>query len=49
MLGDTVVKHKWTGFSNYKKKIIRIIANDTVTDINVLFRRYRVMSVYIAG
>ena len=29
-----------------QKRIIRIIANDTVTDINVLFRRYRVMSVY---
>ena len=29
-----------------QKRIIRIIANDTVTDINVLFRRYRVISVY---
>ena len=29
-----------------QKRIIRIIANDTVTDINVLFKKYRVMSVY---
>ena len=29
-----------------QKRIIRIIANKRVTDINVLFRRYRVMSVY---
>ena len=29
-----------------QKRIIRIIANDTVTDKNVLFRRYSVMSVY---